>query len=118
MMHRIAILSDDDFLCRLVTRSLAGLGAEVRCADNWGELERCPCPDVVILLSAGALARVRSVERLKRAGGPRVYVLSWHHSEQAVLALLERGADQCLSFPVNLTRLRRKIAEELISSYE
>ena len=118
MMHRIAILSDDDFLCRLVTRALAGLGAEVCCAGDWDELERCPCPDVVVLLSAGALTRVRGIGQLKRAGGPRVYVLSWHHSERMVLALLERGADQCLTFPVNLTRLRRKIAEELISAYE
>ena len=44
---------------------------------------------------------------------PVVYVVAWQHSEQTVLSLLENGADQYMTFPVNLQRLRGKVADEL-----
>ena len=42
-----------------------------------------------------------------------VYVVAWQHSEQTVLSLLENGVDQYMTFPVNLQRLRGKVADEL-----
>lgn len=53
-----------------------------------------------------------SVERLRPRGvmRPEIYVLSWHHSEQSVLSLLECGVNQYITLPFNLRRLCRKIA--------
>lgn len=122
-MRRIVIFSDNLFLSRAVSLSLAGLGAEVCCVSSRGEwlriCERGAVDLLIVLRAAGLLARGREVERLRRAGGnPRLYILTWHHSERIVLALLELGADQCMTFPVNLSRLRRKVAEELTGVYE
>lgn len=119
-MHRIVIFSDNPFLSRTLSLSLAGLGAEVCCVRNRSEwirsCERGAVDLLIVLRAADFLARDREVERLCRAGGsPRLYVLTWHHSERIATALLEQGADQCMTFPVNLMRLRRKVAEELTS---
>ena len=122
-MRRIVIVSDNPYLSRAVSLSLAGLGAEVCCVASRGEwlriCERGAVDLLIVLRAAGFLAREREVERLRRAvGNPRLYILTWHHSERIVLALLEQGADQCMTFPVNLARLRRKVAEELTGVYE
>lgn len=122
-MRRIVIFSDNLFLSRALSLSLTGLGAEVCCVGSRGEwtrvCERGAVDLLIVLRAAGFLSRDREMERLRRTGGnPRLYVLSWHHSERIVLALLEQGADQCMTFPVNLMRLRRKVAEELAGGYE
>lgn len=122
-MHRIVILSDNLFLSRAVAFSLGGLGAEVCTARNYEEWMTCcrrGAVDLVILLrAADFLGRRQVVERLRRAGGnPQLFVLMWHHSERVALALLEQGVNQCMTFPVDLARLRRKVAEELIERYE
>lgn len=119
-MRRIVIFSDNLFLSQALSLSLAGLGAEVHCVrsrDEWfRSCERGRVDLLIVLRAAGFLARDREAERLRRAGGySRLYVLSWHHSERIATALLEQGADQCMTFPVNLMRLRRKVAEELTS---
>ncbi len=122
-MSRVVILSGNAFAGRAVAFALGGLGAEVcvaRSYEEWMSCCRRGAVDLVLLLrAADFLARRQAVERLRRtAGNPRLYVLMWHHSERVALALLERGVDQCMTFPVNLARLRRKVAEELIARYE
>ena len=112
-MRRIVIVSDNPFLSRAVSLSLAGLGAGCaawQAAESGSAFASGGAVDLLIVLrAAGFLARERAVERLRRAvGNPRLYILTWHHSERIVLALLEQGADQCMTFPVNLARLRRK----------
>lgn len=69
--------------------------------------------DCVLVLGVSKFVDGRiSVERLRPHGvkRPQIYVLSWHHSEKAVLSLLECGVNQYITFPVDLRRLCRKIA--------
>ncbi len=42
---------------------------------------------------------------------PRIFFVAWQHSEHAVLSVLDGGVDQYMTFPVNLQRLRLKVAE-------
>ena len=117
--HRILIVAEDAFEREVIRLSLAGLGAEVRCADD-GDAMRQLCRrlafDLVIVLRATPfLCGGNPVRELRPAGlrRPAVYVLSWQQAEQTVLSLLEAGVDQYMTFPVSLQRLRRKVAEAL-----
>ena len=110
-MPRILIASDDEFARELVRLALAGVDAEVRCAGCGAELERLCARvlfDMVIVLRTAPF--FCGPEGLRR---PVVYVLSWQQCEQTVLALLECGVDQYLTFPVSLQRLRAKVVSDL-----
>lgn len=119
MMHKILIVSGDDFLRDLFRLSLAGMQVEIRFAANAGQMEqlcRRVLFDLVVVLNASTLLDGRDVVRLVRPEGlrrPVFYVVSWQQSEQTVLSLLESGVDQYLTFPLSLHRLRTKIANEL-----
>ena len=56
--------------------------------------------------------------RFDRRRRPVVYVVSWQHSEQTVLSLLDCGVDQYLTFPLCMSRLQRKITAETNKSDE
>ncbi|MBE6182457.1 MAG: response regulator transcription factor [Rikenellaceae bacterium] len=120
-MGKILIVSEDGFMGELLRLALADLDAEVRCVPNVGrmtELCRRTNFDVVVLLGAGSFWGGSDPARLLRPRGmrrPVIYVLAWQQSEHTVMSLLEAGADQYMTFPVNLYRLRRKIIEELRS---
>lgn len=120
-MGKILIVSEKRFVGELLRLSLADLGAEVRCALNIGSMAalcRNTEFDVVLLLGAGYFFGGADPVRLLRSRGvcrPVIYVLAWQQSEYAVMSLLEAGADQYMTFPVNLCRLRRKIVEQLRS---
>lgn len=118
-MHRILIVSDEEFLRDLIRLSLADMRAEVRCAADDAEMERL-CRkilfDLVIVLQLTPFLCGREVVRALRPTGlrrPLFYVVSWQQSEQTVLSLLECGVDQYLTFPLSLQRLRSKVANEL-----
>ncbi len=118
-MHRILIVSEDIFLRDLIRLSLADMRAEIRCATD-GEQMRSLCRrmlfDVVIVLCTAPFLCGPDVVRGIRPSGlrrPLFYVVAWQQAEQAVLSLLESGVDQYLTFPVNLHRLRSKVACEL-----
>lgn len=118
-MQRILIVSDDDFLRNLVRLSLTDMQAEVRCAHGAGEMELL-CGrvlfDLVIVLQVSPFLGGREMVRGVRPAGlnrPLFYVVSWQHSEQTVLNLLECGVDQYMTFPLNLQRLRSKVANFL-----
>ena len=91
-MHRILIVSDEEFLRDVIRLSLADMQADVRCASD--------VPDMQRMVPAGL-------------GRPLVYVVAWQQAEQTVLSLLECGVDQYMTFPVSLQRLRTKIANAL-----
>ena len=78
-------------------------------------------PDVVIVLAVAPfmdgsefIRRIRFDMRRR----PAVYVVSWQQSEQTVLSLLDCGVDQYMTFPLCMSRLRRKIAAETKKSDE
>lgn len=107
-------------LMREMTASLlADIAAEVRTAEALADVEgecRRGLFDMVILLDltpffdgTEPLASLRP-SGLRR---PELFVLAWHHSERAVLSLLECGVSQYITFPVNIRRVRRKICETL-----
>ena len=118
-MPRILIASDDEFARELVRLALAGVDAEVLCAGCGAELERLCARvlfDMVIVLRTAPFFCGRElIGRLRPEGlrRPVVYVLSWQQCEQTVLALLECGVDQYLTFPVSLQRLRAKVVSDL-----
>lgn len=118
-MRRILIVAEDAFARDVIRLSLAGLGAEVRCTagcEGMRTLCRREAFDLVIVLQAAPFLCGGNPVREVRPAGLRhsvVYVLSWQQAEQTVLSLLESGVDQYMTFPVNLQRLRRKVADEL-----
>ncbi len=115
-MYKIVIFARSAETRRLVALTVGGLGAHVVEVDSWHELLRvCRSGDVAVALllsAAELLSSPEGVAPLRRFGRrPSLYLLTWHHSEQVALSLLERGVDQCMTFPLTLTRLRRKVAE-------
>lgn len=115
-MEQVVILSSDCFLGRLVERSLAGLGVGRCCVEQCEELERLlgrgGVALVLLLEAAPLISRAESLSVMcHKRGRVPLFLISWHHSEQMALALLERGVDQCMTFPLSFTRLRRKVSE-------
>ena len=119
MRRRILLVAEDAFACEVVRLTLDDLEAEIYCTTDC-EGMRTLCRritfDLIIVLQAAMfLCGGNPVREVRPAGlrHPVVYVLSWQQTEQTVLSLLEAGVDQYMTFPVNLQRLRRKVAEEL-----
>ena len=118
-MHRILIVSEEEFLCDVIRLSLTGMRADVRCASGVAAMERLSRRmlfDLVIVVGTSLFFSGRDVVRILRPPGlrrPLVYVVAWQQAEQPVLSLLECGVDQYLTFPVNLQRLRAKVDNEL-----
>lgn len=52
------------------------------------------------------------VERLRRAG-IEIFVITHHRSVRHTLHLLGAGVRQCMTFPIAVERLRRKVLEHL-----
>ena len=118
-MHRILIVSDEEFLRDVIRLSLADMQADVRCASDVSDMQRMARRmlfDLVIVVGTSAFFSGCDVVRTLRPAGlgrPLVYVVAWQHAEQTVLSLLECGVDQYMTFPVSLQRLRTKIANAL-----
>ena len=105
-MHRILIVSDEEFLRDVIRLSLA---------DMQGTVRRMLF-DLVVVVGTSAFFTGCDVVRTLRPAGlgrPLVYVVAWQQAEQTVLSLLECGVDQYMTFPVSLQRLRTKIANAL-----
>lgn len=118
-MHRILIVSDEEFLRDVIRLSLADMQADVRCASDVPDMQRMVRRmlfDLVVVVGTSAFFTGCDVVRMLRPAGlgrPLVYVVAWQQAEQMVLSLLECGVDQYMTFPVSLQRLRTKIANAL-----
>ena len=118
-MHRILIVSDEEFLRDVIRFSLADMQADVRCASDVPDMQRMVRRmlfDLVVVVGTSAFFTGCDVVRTLRPAGlgrPLVYVVAWQQAEQTVLSLLECGVDQYMTFPVSLQRLRTKIANAL-----
>ena len=105
-MHRILIVSDEEFLRDVIRLSLADMQADVRCASDVPDMQRMVRRmlfDLVVVVGTSAFFTGCDVVRTLRPAGlgrPLVYVL-------------ECGVDQYMTFPVSLQRLRTKIANAL-----
>lgn len=116
---RILIFGSDVVLTELVVVALSGLGAELRVAANWPDFERLTARtvfDVVVVLEVAPVRSGRNFFRRIRPRPlrrPEIYVVAWHQAADTVLAMLECGVDQYLSFPLNLSRLRGKVIAAL-----
>ena len=112
-MHRILIVSDEEFLRDVIRLSLADMQADVRCASDVPDMQRMVRRmlfDLVVVVGTSAFFTGCDVVRTLRPAGlgrPLVYVVAWQQAEQTVLSLLECGVDQYMTFPVSLQRLRR-----------
>lgn len=103
----------------MVAALLADVAVQVRTADAIAAVER-ECRggafDLVIMLDIAPFfdgSEPLSLLRPKGLRRPELFVLSWQHSEQCVLSLLECGVSQYLTFPLNARRIRRKICETI-----
>lgn len=68
-------------------------------------------PDLVIVLAIKPFIDGSELIKRIRVGNhryPPIYVIAWQQSEQIVLSLLECGVDQYMTFPICMSRLRRK----------
>ena len=92
-MHRILIVSDEEFLRDVIRLSLADMQADVRCASDVPDMQRMVRRmlfDLVVVVGTSAF-----------------------FTGCDVVSLLECGVDQYMTFPVSLQRLRTKIANAL-----
>lgn len=118
-MARILIYSTDRLLAEVVRVALQGLGAEIRSAESCERFERLTSRMVFDLVLVVGVAPFWSGRELFRRVRPRplrrpeIYVLAWHQADETVLALLESGVDQYMTFPLNLARLRGKVITAL-----
>ena len=118
-MHRILIVSDEEFTRDVIRLSLADMQAEVRCASGVPEMQRMARRmlfDLVVIVGTSAFFSGVDVVRMLRPAclqRPLVYVVAWQQAEQTVLSLLECGVDQYMTFPLSLQRLRAKVANAL-----
>ncbi len=117
VMPKIAILSDDGLLRRMLSLSLAGLPIDVGCGScrSVGGTLLSDADLMILMQTAPFYSGGEICRRLqRRERWQRLYVIAWQQSEQAVLSLLESGVDQYLTFPLSLQRLRLKVARELL----
>ena len=106
-MHRILIVSDEEFLRDVIRLSLADMQADVRCASDVPDMQRLVRRmlfDLVVVVGTSAFFTGCDVVRTLRPAGL---------GRPLVLSLLECGVDQYMTFPVSLQRLRTKIANAL-----
>lgn len=119
VMRRIAVISSDKLLERLVVLALqssaAGSGARVEVvpipADSDFKTAVAGCYAVVVLGAARLISGRLPIAELHRQSAlrPQIYVVSWQIGEQTVLGLLESGIDQYMTFPLSLRRLCFKL---------
>ncbi|MBQ7342826.1 MAG: response regulator transcription factor [Alistipes sp.] len=120
-MKKVLITGSDPLLREMTASLLADMAVEIHTSQRLAEADdRCRQGlfDLVIMLDLFPFfdgSEPTSTLRPKGLRRPPLFVLSWQHSERAVLSLLECGASQYITFPTNIRRLRRKIREVIDS---
>lgn len=116
-MRQLLIIGNNGFLCDMIACAADRCGwSAVRVADACEAERYCRrgfCERVVVVGCSTFAAGQLAVERLRPRGArrPEIFVVSWHHSEHAVLSLLECGVNQYITLPVNMHRLCRKLGD-------
>ncbi len=116
MERNLLIVSRDNFLREMVRLALKDLPVAIHCTSDAASAAALSArlrPDCILLLGAAPLlGGGREAEELRacRSRRAKLLVVAWQHAEQTVLGLLESGVDQYMTFPVNLRRLRSKVA--------
>lgn len=114
---KIVIYSQQQHLSALVAEIIGGNEGQVICCTSYRQMiNTCnrESPSLVIILSTTPFmngSELVSNIRATRRHRPLIYVITWQQSEQAILSLLECGADQYMTFPVCMSRLRYKAME-------
>lgn len=110
---KIVIYSHRRLLAEMIANIIGYKESDIIICSNLHQLkELCQSirVDLVITLSASSLLYDRwFTKHLRQADcGPAIYVISWHHTEQMVLSLLECGIDQYMTFPICMGRIKLK----------
>jgi len=121
-MSRILIFTPDAAVGNIIASAVADMTGEVvRTSSACGMaqlIDNVPFA-LVIIASTRALAadsRLDAVvRRLHRCDIP-VFVILRQLSEQRATRLFRSGVDQCMTFPINIHRLRRKVHERIVNS--
>ncbi len=87
----------------------------IHCSTKAQIIEACQreMPALVIILGITPFIDGSHLIRHIRPEGsrlPLIYVVSWQHSEHAILSLLESGVNQYMTFPICMARLKSKIS--------
>ena len=113
------VVGSDMLLREMISSFLVDLPMEVRTAESIGIFEqecRAGVFDLVVMTELAPFFDGSDPSTILRRAGlrrPDLLVISWQHSEWAVLSLLESRVTQYVTFPINIRRVRRKICEIL-----
>ncbi|MDE6140683.1 MAG: hypothetical protein K2J31_07940 [Alistipes sp.] len=120
-MSRILIFTPDVAVGNIIAAAVADLAGEVvrtTSACGMAQLIDNESFALVIIASTRSLAidsRLDAVVgRLHRCGMP-VFVILRQLSEVRATRLFRCGVDQCMTFPINIHRLRRKVREQIVN---
>lgn len=117
--YRVALLCPDRSLSAAIVRAIEGDYCHVACYTTANELyATVRYVDVDLLIIAVAHyspednTLYRTVERL-HALGLDIFVITNHHSVRHTMHLLAGGVRQCMTLPLSVERLRRKVYAHL-----
>lgn len=120
-MPKILIFTPDTVIGNIMASAVADLADEVVCATTACDMDAALCRGRLALIiiastrSLGSDVRLDLMtEYLHRRGIP-VFVVLEHLSESRATRLLQCGIEQCMTFPINMHRLRRKVRDVIIN---
>lgn len=117
MDNKIVIYSPTSHLATLIAAIIEDNSSQIICCTTPHQIITL-ChnepPSLIIILAiapfmdgSNIITEIRSTLRQRLP----IYVISWQQSEHVVLSLLESGADQYMTFPICMIRLRHKSIE-------
>ena len=118
--YRIAVVASEEITAQLLAAAIDGCGNVVVFTANESQLSSLLdiiSLDLVVVASTSIhnddelLMDIVSEIRHTRAS---IFVVARNLSVATTLQLLSSGVSQCMSFPINLYRLRRKVKEQLM----
>lgn len=119
--YSIAILAEDRALMQMLAALFRGMCHSIYLADSEAELihrlDVTPL-DLVIMATTVPFAADGTIEHKVRhihLCGASIIVLMRSHRHRHTLRLLGAGVDYCMTFPLNLQRLRR-VGWELLNN--
>lgn len=121
--YRVAVIATEETTAQLLAAVIDGCCNIVVCTTNESEFRSLLSIiefDLVVVATAALhndtehlMTTIAAIRRTQAS----IFVVARHLSVATTLQLLSNGVSQCMSFPINLYRLRRKVKEQL-SRYE